>query len=182
MSDPTQSVERGSRSRLMAVLVLVAVAASSLIGGVALDRLVLMPRPFGERPGFGGRPGFDGRPGSRGGPGFGGRSGGDGRSRFGGGSPRGREPSPEMRKRFSDQMAKDLDLTPAQQIRVDTVLTRQMEAIRRATDALRPVTDSITRKAQDEMDSILNPAQRAKVKVFRERMGSPPSQRPTSPP
>ena len=87
-----------------------------------------------------------------------------------------------MRRRFSDQMTKDLDLTPSQQVRVDSVLTRQMEAIRRATDAVRPTTDSITREAQKAMDAILTPSQRAKVKVFRERTGSPRGGRPTSQP
>ncbi|MBL0170498.1 MAG: hypothetical protein IPP90_07140 [Gemmatimonadaceae bacterium] len=164
MNGDNASAERTIRSRVMGVMVLVAVAAASVIGGVALDRGVLLPRMFDGRPGFPGGPTFGGRPGFRGGP------------------PRGREPSPEMRRRFSAQMAKDLDLTPKQQVQVDSVLTRQMEAIRRATDALRPTTDSITREAQSAMDSILNPTQRAKVKVVRERMGRPPSGRPTSPP
>jgi Spy/CpxP family protein refolding chaperone len=85
-----------------------------------------------------------------------------------------------MRRRFSEQMAKDLALTPTQQVRVDSVLTRQMDAIRRATEAVRPTTDSITREAQAAIDSILSPEQRAKIRSFRGRMGSPPPGGPNS--
>ena len=164
MTDPHQPITRGSgHPRLLAVLVLVAVASASVIGGVALDRLLLLPAPFGGRPGLGGPGGFGGPPG------------------FGGGPPRGREPSPEMRRRFSERMAKDLELTPAQQAGVDSVLTRQMDAIRRVTDAMRPTTDSITREAQAAIDSILSPQQREKIRSFRGRIGSPPPGRPMSP-
>ncbi len=145
-------------ARLTAVLVLVAVAVASAIGGVAWDRYVLMANAS-----------------SRGrGPGFGQGGQGPGQGRQG---PSGRPGSSNGRRRFSERMAQELGLTPAQQVRVDSIMSKQMRGIRRVTDAAQPSIDSLTREAQQAMDSILSPAQQVKVKELRGRgrgRGRPP--------
>ena len=82
---------------------------------------------------------------------------------------RDRGPSPEMRHRFSERMAKELDLTPAQQVKIDTIMTRQFEGMSRASAVVRPTIDSLTRAAQASMDSVLTPEQRVKVAEMRTR-------------
>ena len=134
-------------ARLTAVLVLVAVAVASAIGGVAWDRYVRANAPRG----------------GRGGPGFGQ---GPGQGRQG---PSGRPGSSDGRRRFSERMAQELGLSPAQQVRVDSIMSKQMRGIRKVTDAAQPSIDSLTREAQQAMDSILSPAQRVKVKELRGR-------------
>ncbi len=153
-------------ARLTAVLVLVAVATASAIGGVAWDRYVLHKNTPERGRGFGyGQGPGQGRQGS------GGRSG-----------------SPDGRRRFSDMMAKELGLTPEQQVRVDSIMSKQRRGIRKVTDAAQPSIDSLTREAQQAMDSILSPDQRIKVKEIRGRSrgrgrppmgGEAPSRRPT---
>jgi hypothetical protein len=86
---------------------------------------------------------------------------------------RDRAPSPDMRRRFSERMAKDLDLTPAQQVRIDTIMTRQFEGVARASALVRPTIDSLTRTAQAAMDSVLTPAQREKVATMRQHWHGP---------
>jgi Spy/CpxP family protein refolding chaperone len=125
-------------SRILAMAVLLAVAIAGATGGVLLDRMVFMPR--GPRMG---------------------------RSSFSASAMRGRMPSPESRRRFSDRMAKELGLTPTQQARVDTIMTRQFEGMQRASASVRPTIDSLVQAAQRSMDSVLTPEQRTKVQSMR---------------
>lgn len=97
---------------------------------------------------------------------------------------RDRGPSPQMRHRFSERMAKELDLTPAQQVKIDTIMTRQFEGISRASAVVRPTIDSLTRAAQASMDSVLTAEQRVKVAEMRTRSrsqgrGAPPMREPS---
>lgn len=132
---------RPTQSRLMATLVLVAVLMAGAAAGVVVDRMFLLRRG----PRSGGRPPM-GEMRGRGGP-----------------------PSPEARKRFSDRLAKELGLTPEQQVKVDTIMTRQFEGMRRASATVQPTIDSLVRAAQASMDSVLTPEQRDKVKAMRSR-------------
>ena len=66
-------------------------------------------------------------------------------------------------------MAQDLGLTPDQAVRVDSIMAKQSRGIRKVTDAAQPAIDSLTREAQQAMDSILTAEQRIKVKALRER-------------
>lgn len=147
---------------MMATLVLIAVLIAGGAAGVVVDRMFLLRRG----PRFGGRP-PSGEMRGRGGP-----------------------PSPEMRRRFSERIAKELGLTPEQQVKVDTIMTRQFEGMRRASATVQPTIDSLVRAAQASMDSVLTPEQREKVKQMRGRQrsrgsGPPPNAvvlpRPSSP-
>jgi Spy/CpxP family protein refolding chaperone len=130
---------RAPQTQLLAAAVLLAVAVAGGAAGVVLDRTLLMPR---------GRPG---------------------RPPMGEMSRRGGPPSAESRKRFSDRIAQELGLTPDQQVRVDSIMTRQFEGMRHASESVRPTIDSLVRSAQASMDSVLTPAQREKVKAMRQR-------------
>lgn len=124
----------------MAVLVLLAVAVAGGAGGVLIDRTLLAPKPQARG---------DGPPR------------GDMRGGRGGG------PSPEARRRFSDRMAKELGLTPEQQVQVDSIMTRQFRGMEAASATIRPRIDSLVKAAQASMDSVLSPEQREKVKAMR---------------
>ena len=68
-----------------------------------------------------------------------------------------------------ERLARELDLTPEQQRRVDSIMARQMEDFRRLREAMRPRFDSLLLEAQARLDSVLTPAQRARLKALRAR-------------
>ena len=146
----TIEVPRGT-TRLLAVALLALVAAGGIGVGVAVDRLALRPhRSSGERR-FGGPPPY----GRRGGPPPEG-------AEFGGGlAPRGGA----MRDRF----ARELDLSPAQRLRVDSIMGQQAADFRRLRGEMQPRFDSLLSRAQLRLDSVLTPAQRDQLKRLRER-------------
>lgn len=133
---------RASQSRWVAAAVMLAVALAGGAAGVVFDRAVLVPRNAPAR---------------RGGPPSGFVRGDRG------------APSADARKRFSDRMALELSLTPEQQVKVDTIMTRQFAGMEQAREKVRPVIDSLTRAAQASMDSVLTPEQRTKVAEMRSR-------------
>lgn len=137
---------RPAQSRMMATAVLLAVLVAGATAGVVFDRMFLLRRS----PRYGNRPPMSGDMGRRGGP-----------------------PSAEMRKRFSDRIAKELGLTPEQQVKVDTIMTRQFEGMRKASAVVQPTIDSLVRAAQASMDSVLTPEQRTKVAELRKRQRPP---------
>jgi len=134
-------VRRGAtRTTAVALLAVVALAGMGL--GFAADRLALRGRhdaPF--RPGAGFGPPPDGRRGM---------------------GPRRGE---GMRERF----ARELDLTPAQQLRVDSIMAEQTTDFRRLREAMQPRFDSVLARAQARLDSVLTPAQRMKLNALRSR-------------
>ena len=145
----------GNRSKLVAALAFVAIAGAGFLSGVALDRSVLARGPHGWRGGpgrMGGMPPFGDAPGDRGGD----RS----------------EAADARRKEMRDRLAKDLGLSPAQRVAVDSVMTQQAAKFRVARERVRPTMDSLVAETQQQMDNILTPEQREKMKAMRERMRS----------
>lgn len=134
---------RTSSSKLVAFVVLLAVAVAGGAAGVLIDRTVLLDH--GRR--------------------------GDGPPRGENSRGRGRSPSPEMRRRFSDRMAEELKLTKEQQVKVDSIMTRQFRGMEAASASIRPTIDSLVRAAQASMDSVLNAEQRERVKTLRRSRG-----------
>jgi len=137
----TLSARRGA-TRAMAVALLGVVALAGMGLGFAADRLALHnERPLSRRRG----PGF-------GPPGEGGRRGlahrGEG-----------------MRERF----ARELDLSPEQERRVDSIMAHQMSDFQRLRQSMQPRFDSLLARAQLRLDSVLTPAQRDKLKTLRAR-------------
>jgi Spy/CpxP family protein refolding chaperone len=128
----------------MAVALLVVVALAGMGLGFAADRLALHgARGSGRRPGPG--PSF--------GPPEGGGRRGMGRR------------GEDMRDRF----ARELDLTPEQARRVDSIMSQQMSDFRRLRESMQPRFDSVLATAQAGLDSVLTAAQREKLKTLRAR-------------
>ena len=130
----------------MAVALLVVVALAGVGLGFAADRLAFHGRREGGR---------------RAGPPFGPPDG-----RRGLGARRGEG----MRERF----ARELDLTPAQQVRVDSIMAQQTSDFRRLREAMQPRFDSVLAHAQARLDSVLTQAQRDKLSALRSREGLGP--------
>jgi Spy/CpxP family protein refolding chaperone len=126
---------------MMAVALLVVVGLAGMGLGFAADRLALHGRREAPR---------------RLGPTFGSPE-----ARRGMGLRRG----DGMRERF----ARELDLTPEQQRRVDSIMERQTEEFRRLREAMQPGFDSVLARAQARLDSVLTPAQQDKLKTLRSR-------------
>lgn len=141
---------RVSRNRAMwvAALVLLLVGAAGVATGIALERRVLSRH--GEM-----------RRGPRGEFGRGGR----------GGRP---ADTLEARKRFRERMIADLDLTPQQAARIDTIMERQ----RPHMDSLRAVLEPQLRAAAEatrrQIEAVLTPEQ---VQKFRARAPGGPGDR-----
>ena len=113
---------RPGASRAMAIALLAIVALAGMGLGFAADRLAMHGRHQEMRRGGPGGPGFGPMEGRRGRDG---RRGGDG-----------------MRERF----AHELDLTPEQQQRVDSIMSQQMADFRRIRSEMQPRFDSLARQ------------------------------------
>ena len=70
-----------------------------------------------------------------------------------------------MRARF----AEELELSPQQAARVDSIMAQQGEELRRLRQAMQPRFDSALARAQSRLDSVLTPAQRTKLRDLRAR-------------
>jgi len=68
-----------------------------------------------------------------------------------------------------ERLARELDLTPEQEVRVDSIIARQMAGFRRLREEMRPRFDSLLADAQAQLESVLTPAQREKLKTLRTR-------------
>lgn len=144
---------RRGATRGMAIALLVVVALAGMGLGFAADRLAMHGRR-GDLRHFG----------PEGEPGFGppeGRRGRDGMVPGGGGGRHGEG----MRERF----ARELDLSPEQARRVDSIMGQQMEDFRRLRAEMQPRFDSLLARAQTRLDSVLTAAQREKLKSLRAR-------------
>jgi Spy/CpxP family protein refolding chaperone len=136
---------RPGATRATAVALLVVVALAGMGLGFAADRLASRDRrPEGRRFGSGFGPPPEGR--------------------------RGRGPGdPRRADAIRERFARELDLTPDQARRVDSIMTRQMSDFRRLREEMQPRFDSLVVKAQAGIDSLLTPAQREKLKTLRDR-------------
>ena len=139
---------RDGATRTMAIALLAVVGLAGMGLGFAADRLALHHDRAGARR-FGGPADGPGRSMRYGGPGMrDGRHGGDG-----------------MRER----LARELDLTPEQQRRVDSIMTQQTRDFRRIREEMQPRFDALLQRAQAGLDSVLTPEQRARLQSLRAR-------------
>jgi len=75
----------------------------------------------------------------------------------------------EVRQQMRDRMARELSLTPEQQTRIDSVTARNFAALEETRRAFQPRMDLVIRSLRASMDSVLTPAQRARLDSLRER-------------
>jgi hypothetical protein len=142
MTSPTAS-PKGPRGALLAALVLLLALVVGGLAGVAVDRLVLLPRMFHG-------PGFEhhGRP------------------------PRDRE--------FRDRFAREVGLSPEQEIRIDSIMDRRGRELRAVRGTVQPRLDSIITRTRREIDAVLTPEQRKKAEEIRRKhprpQGPPPGE------
>jgi Spy/CpxP family protein refolding chaperone len=68
-----------------------------------------------------------------------------------------------------DRFARDLDLTPSQRIRFDSIMSRQVRRFRATRERIQPAMDTIFAQTRAELDSILTPAQRGQLRALRDR-------------
>ncbi|HEU4641830.1 MAG TPA: hypothetical protein VFS44_05185 [Gemmatimonadaceae bacterium] len=78
-------------------------------------------------------------------------------------------------RHMSDRMARALDLTPAQRVRVDSILSRNLRDIEQVRQDVRPRMREIFARTRAQMDSVLTPEQRKKRDdLFRQRRARGP--------
>ena len=68
-----------------------------------------------------------------------------------------------------ERLARELDLTPDQQRRVDSIMGQQTRDFRRIREEMQPRFDSLLQRAQTGLDSVLTPDQRARLRFLRAR-------------
>ncbi|HEV2084678.1 MAG TPA: hypothetical protein VGR09_06325 [Gemmatimonadales bacterium] len=86
------------------------------------------------------------------------------------GGPRDRE--------FRDRFAKEVGLTPDQQIRIDSIMDRQGRELRAVRGQVQPQLDSIITLTRRALDSVLTPEQRKKAEAIRRQHPHPPGPPP----
>jgi hypothetical protein len=80
-----------------------------------------------------------------------------------------RPPPDDIRQQMRERMARALSLSPEQQIRIDSITERNFQALQEARRAFQPRMDSLIQSLRASMDSVLNPAQRARLDSLRAR-------------
>jgi Spy/CpxP family protein refolding chaperone len=92
---------------------------------------------------------------------------------------------PPRDREFRDRFARELGLTPEQQIRIDSIMDRQGLELRAVRGQVQPKLDSIISGTRRSLDSVLTPEQRKKADTIRKRhpppAGPPPDDFPGRP-
>jgi Spy/CpxP family protein refolding chaperone len=91
------------------------------------------------------------------------------------GGPHGRPPRD---RDFRDRFAREVGLTPEQQIRIDSIMDRQGRELRAVRGQVQPQLDSIVGRTRRAFDSVLTPEQRKKAEAVRKRHPPPPGPPP----
>jgi Spy/CpxP family protein refolding chaperone len=76
--------------------------------------------------------------------------------------------------KFRARIAKELGLTPEQQIRIDSIMERKGRELRGVRGQVQPTLDSIVTRTRRQVDSVLTPEQRKKAEEFRRKHPRPP--------
>ena len=85
-----------------------------------------------------------------------------------GGPPAG--PPPEMKGWMLQRLDRDLDLTPEQHARIDTVLTQRETDIRALMTETRPRFEAIASRTRAEIQTVLTPEQQEKFAKLTRRL------------
>lgn len=152
MSKDSTSRARAGATRAMAIALLAVVGLAGMGLGFAADRLALHHGRGGGRR-FGG---------------------GDGVGRGMWDAPRGmrdagRGGMRDAGRGMRERLAHELELTPDQQRRVDSIMAQQTRDFRRIREEMQPRFDSLLERAQAGLDAVLTPAQRARLQSLRAR-------------
>lgn len=137
------------RSRVMAVLTVLAMLGIGVAGGIALDRTVLHRSEYASR--------SNGRSGGRGGP-FGMMT-----------EPVDTASRNRMRGRIVKRITDELSLTTTQATAIDAIFVRQEQQLDSLRARVGPQLDSVRNSMRASMDSVLTPEQRTKFADARKR-------------
>ena len=87
---------------------------------------------------------------------------------------------PANQEASRDRLARELALSDPQRVQFDTILARQTARFRATREQIQPQMDSIFAQTRVEIDSMLTPAQRDRLRDIRDRnlFGFPPALRP----
>jgi Spy/CpxP family protein refolding chaperone len=83
--------------------------------------------------------------------------------------PHGNRPFWPSGQMSQDRFVRDLNLTPAQRARFDSIMSRQVARFRSTRERIQPAMDSIVAETRAELDSLLTPAQRDQLRGMRDR-------------
>jgi Spy/CpxP family protein refolding chaperone len=75
---------------------------------------------------------------------------------------------------FRQKFAREIGLTADQQVRVDSIMDREIKGIHAVRSEVQPRLDSIITRTRRELDSVLTPEQRKKAEEMRKRHPPPP--------
>jgi Spy/CpxP family protein refolding chaperone len=85
---------------------------------------------------------------------------------------------PPRDREFRARIAKELGLSPEQQIRIDSIMDRRGRELRAVRAQVQPTLDSIITRTRRQVDSVLTPEQRKKAEEFRRKHPRPPGPPP----
>lgn len=82
---------------------------------------------------------------------------------------------------FLDRIARELELSPDQRVRVDSILDRSSREICSVKGEVQPRLDSLFNRMRRQLDSVLTPDQRVKAEKFRRKHHPPDGRGPGGP-
>lgn len=83
------------------------------------------------------------------------------------GSPQDRAGREQHRERFVQQMTRELNLTPAQVAKIDTITRTREQRMNAFWDEVRPRIHAMLDDTRKEIDQVLTPEQRSKLQEIR---------------
>jgi Spy/CpxP family protein refolding chaperone len=85
---------------------------------------------------------------------------------------------PPRDREFRSRFARDLGLSPDQQVRIDSIMDREARELRLLRGRIQPQLNSIIGRTRHQMDSVLTPEQRQRAEEIRRRHPRPPGPPP----
>lgn len=76
---------------------------------------------------------------------------------------------PRRRMQFRDNLDRQLDLTPEQRVRIDSLMDAQLDALDEIRDETQPRIESVIAATRRRVDSVLTPEQRERAAELGER-------------
>ena len=120
-------------ARALAVIVIVAIIVASVVGGIAIDRVLLRPPAMATvltDTGFHPL------------------------------SSALRSPTPEERRRIRNELARELNLTPAQDSAIDAIMMQRASEFSALREEIRPRVERLVSDVRSDVEQVLTPAQR----------------------
>jgi len=138
---PLRKLEVPARS--LAVIVIVAIIAASVVAGVAIDRVLLRPPVPTILTDTGFHPLSSAL----------------------------RSPTPEERRRLRSELTRELGLTPAQDSAFDSIMMQRAGEFSALREEIRPRVERLVSDVRSDMEQVLTPTQRERFRRLQLRDG-----------